>query len=352
MKTKILGMMSGSSLDGLDLAICEFEAENYIFHATEHVPFPDSIKSRLMDPLALTSSEFLILSSDVGLFFAQSAQKFIKSSGVPVDLIVSHGHTVFHQPGSNISCQIGNGGIISSITGIDVLCDLRIQDVACGGQGAPLASLIDLNLFKDFNIKLNLGGIANVSFTVDNQVRSWDVSPCNQVLNHLASLKGLEYDDKGHVARGGNFNDRLFKEWRSMPYFSLNPPKSMDNYWVKNKFMPAIHDLPVDDALNTMCRFMAYVLARDLDKYLPQGDHKMMITGGGAHNRFLIECISDKGNIEIMLPDEEVIDFKEALLMAYMGYRYLNGLVNVISSATGNKKDIVAGALYKGNGVQ
>ncbi|NNF34245.1 MAG: hypothetical protein HKN68_09055 [Saprospiraceae bacterium] len=352
MAAKILGMMSGSSLDGLDLAICEFEGTQYKFLATDQILLPESIKTRLSDPLGLSSKALLMLSSDVGMFLAESSRDFIIETDIPVDLIVSHGHTIYHQPESNLSCQIGNGGIIASLTGIDTLCDLRIQDIANGGQGAPLASLIDLNLFKDCSVKLNLGGIANVSISINDHVRSWDVSPCNQVLNQLASFKGYEYDEGGGLARMGNIDEGLWNIWKSIPFFEMSPPKSLDNYWVKNDFFSAVKDVKIEDALHTMCRFLADTLSKDLKKYLPQGNHKMLITGGGAHNQFLLECISEKVDVEVVVPEDEVIDYKEALLMSYMGHRYLKGQVNVIASATGGDKDIIAGALYKGNGKQ
>jgi anhydro-N-acetylmuramic acid kinase len=145
-------------------------------------------------------------------------------------------------------------------------------------------------------------------------------------------------------------DEGLWNVWKSNPFFDQAPPKSLDNYWVKNQFLPALKEKHTEDALHTMCRFIAYALSRDLRKYLPQGDHKMMITGGGAHNRFLVECISEEVDVEVILPVDEVINYKEALLMAYMGHRYLNDQVNVIASATGGNKDIIAGALYKGNG--
>ena len=354
MDTHILGIMSGSSLDGLDLALCTFHGDSgYRFVATESIPLPIHLIKRLQDPLGLSSKAFLELSSQFSIFTADAVNKFLNKSELKPSLIVSHGHTIYHDPLSTISCQIGSGGIIASRTGINTLSDLRIQDVALGGQGAPLASLVDRILFDDYDFLLNLGGIANISYTRGNRTLSWDVSPCNQVLNQLSSLIGLPYDDKGNIAKKGKLDSKLYRSWQSLEYFKFQPPKSLDNYWVKEVFSDALYDdISVEDGLNTMCNFIADQLVIDLEGILSTEGTKMMITGGGCHNDFLIHCIRKEAaayDIEIVIPSEEMIDFKEALLMAFMGYRYLHSKTNILSTATGSSKDTISGALYLGN---
>ena len=347
--------MSGSSLDGVDLALCMFsEEDQYVIEKAGTIPLPLEITNSLSDPLAETSKSFLQLSARFSLFLAAAAKDFLKGVKQQPQLIVSHGHTVYHDPASLISCQIGNGGVIAAITGIDTLSDLRIQDVALGGQGAPLASLVDRYLFNDYNFMLNLGGIANVSCKEGNKTFSWDVSPCNQVLNKLSGRLGLPYDPNGEHASKGKKDDKLYSSWQSIEYFTQQPPKSLDNYWVSDVFSSFIEpDMPIENGLNTMCHFIADQLIRDLHKYLPQGSSKMVITGGGGHNDYLVQCIRKAASphkIEVVIPSKEMIDFKEALLMAYMGHRYIQRKVNVLASATGGDKDIIAGALYLGNG--
>ncbi len=350
MASKILGVMSGSSLYGLDLAICQFQVDHFSLLHTDSVPFSDEIVQRLKDPLAQSSRMFIELEAEFSKFVALQINQFLIDSATEIDLIVSHGHTIYHVPENLISCQIGNGGIIASKTGVDTLCDLRIQDVSLGGQGAPLASLVDQYLFNDYALRLNLGGIANLSVTSEGKLRSWDVCPCNQVLNHLAGLMGFAYDDKGTIARQGKMDEDLYAQWQMLEYFKQLPPKSLDNYWVRNNFISKLKDQKIEAAMNTACHFIADRISMDIQQHLPKGKHKMLITGGGAHNDYLVECIEKVTNLEIVIPEPSIIDFKEAMLMAYMGHRYLINKANVLSSATGSRKDIIAGAYYKGNG--
>ena len=347
--------MSGSSLDGIDLALCCFgDNDKFSIEKSETIPLPDGLESSFKDPLSFPVKEFLHLSSAFAQFVGKAVRDFLEDATEMPCLIVSHGHTIYHNPDSMVSCQIGNGGIIASLTGINTLSDLRIQDVAMGGQGAPLASLADKYLFQDYNLMLNLGGIANISVTDKEKTISWDISPCNQVLNKLSRELGLPFDNKGRKAKNGKKIERLYRYWQSLEYFSDNPPKSLDNYWVKEVFSSGINfNEPVEDSLNTMCHFITNQLFEDLRGHLPKGPSKMFITGGGGHNDFLIQCINKAAaphNIEVVIPTKEMIDYKEALLMAYMGHRYLEGKINVLASATGAKKDIIGGALYLGNG--
>jgi anhydro-N-acetylmuramic acid kinase len=339
MKNSIIGIMSGSSCDGLDVALFSFiDEDKYAMEAAKAYELPGRLKEQLMDPLSLSVLEFIKLDADFSLFTAQCVNDLIENQMIKPNLLVSHGHTIYHNPDHTISCQIINGGILASLTGIDTLSDLRIQDVALGGQGAPLASLIDHFLFDSYDISVNLGGIANVSISQAGKTLSWDVCPCNQVLNYYSSLLGHTYDEDGKLARTGSVDELCMKQWNEIPYFSRRSPKSLDNYWVREEFIGTIDKfLPPQDVLRTMCAFVSGQLVKDVNSHLPKGAKTMIITGGGAHNAFLIECIKQeclRHQIEVHIPDAGIIDFKESLLMAYMGQRYLENKNNTLSTAT------------------
>lgn len=352
----ILGIMSGSSMDGIDLAICEFPKEgSYILHKSETIPLPDQLSDRITGFASLNPFEIADLDADFSLFVAQTINNFIGDFAGKIGLIVSHGHTIYHNPPKNVSWQLGNGGIIASKCGIDTLCDLRIQDVTLGGEGAPLASTLDFHIFKNHDLLINLGGIANVSLRgLENKLLSWDVGPCNQILNALAARNGMKYDDEGKLARKGIAIDEIMESWQKLDYFNREVPKSLDNSWVRQNFIEPILMLPYPngDLLATSVEFLARQLADDIRKnsgFNMEG----LVTGGGAHNTYLIERInahcSDLG-VKVQPAARELIDYKEAILMAFMGHLYQQKRANTVSSATGAVKDIQAGGLYLGNG--
>ncbi len=352
--TSIVGVMSGSSLDGVDLAYCSFsENGNYHIEHAKTIDYHPSTLTFLSRPFQYTTEEYIKACGHFDNVYSQIISAFIRSIDQSVDMIVSHGHTIYHDPDRGQSVQIGNGGMIASRTGIDTLCDLRIQDIALGGQGAPLAALVDRYIFQDYHLMMNLGGIANISVNTNGDTIAWDISPCNQALNHLAKRKGQPYDSEGQIAAMGKMNKALYQRLSSLSYFSKEAPKSLDNHWVQRQFISKIgHEVTVEDASYTICQFIADSTYRDLLSVRYPKPAKLMITGGGAHHQFLIELIKNKLStldIEVVVPDALLINYKEALLMAYMGYRYLTKKNNTVCSATGASKNIIAGALYKGN---
>lgn len=353
----ILGVMSGSSLDGMDLALCNFNSnEAYKIHHADTVDYPFEIKEGLKNVFQFDLKSYFTFCGKFNAYFAETIKNYLEKHKATPELIVSHGHTLYHDPEGMISVQIGQGGVIAALTGVDTLCDLRIQDIALGGQGAPLAALVDQYLFKQYNIMVNLGGIANVSVRPnDNKIISWDVGPCNQVLNALSARKGVEYDDGGKISSTGKLVQELYDRWKSLKYFDVSPPKSLDNSWVQEHFIGSLSDkYPVEDMMYTSSQFLVDRMEKDLIPWINNmAGSRMMVTGGGAHNHFIMGLMAErmfKYQISIDIKDNQIIDFKEALLMAFMGWRYLTDHTNTISTATGAVKNIVAGGLFKGNG--
>jgi len=353
--TYILGAMSGSSLDGLDLAVCSFSNQSkFSIHCADTVELPRDIRDKLKNFSSLSAYQLADLEASFSIFSAHSIVDFLSVCKKQISLVVSHGHTLYHNPENSVSWQIGNGGIIAAITGIDTLCDLRIQDVALGGQGAPLAAIVDFDLFSDYNGLLNLGGIANITIKFSNKVFSWDICPCNQVFNHLALKVGREYDEGGNIARRGEILMELVRSWQKNPYFSQKPPKTLDNTWVNKNFIKEIENLdqPVENIMASFAEFMAIQIAKDLEVFT-SGPGRILVTGGGAFNKYLISRLNThllRRNWVIDVAKEKIVNFKEAMLMAYMGYRYIHNQTNTISFATGAAKDLISGALYLGNG--
>ncbi|HMQ08364.1 MAG TPA: anhydro-N-acetylmuramic acid kinase [Saprospiraceae bacterium] len=352
----ILGVMSGSSLDGMDMALCKFSNRNsYEILEAATIPYSQTIYKGLSRIFSMDLKDYFGFVGEFNQYYSQTIKEFLQTLPYPPELIVSHGHTLYHNPEGMVSVQIGNGGVIASTCGINTLCDLRIQDIALGGQGAPLASLADALLLSEYDVLVNLGGIANVSVRQEGKsLISWDFAPCNQVLNALANKLGMEFDKGGHVASKGHMLDGLFKFWAQNAYFRLPPPKSMDNAWLKQQFIdPISEQYSIADVMFTFTHFIAHRLVEDIKPYLQRRYGKtMLVTGGGAHNTYLMEAIREvtgQNGFQLIEAGKILINFKEALLMAYMGYRYLCGEYNIVSSATGGMKNIVAGALYLAN---
>lgn len=356
---KILGLISGSSLDGLDMAICQFDEqatsqlEWEVIH-TQTAGFPEGLLSRLVRSTELSTRELMELEVEFSKFCASESLDFLTKAKCSVDYIASHGHTVFHYPEDGYTVQIGKGSIIAELTGIPSISDFRSNDIALRGQGAPLAPIVERYLYPGYNVYFNLGGIANFSIHEKSNIRSIDSCPCNQVLNFLISANGLPYDDRGRVARSGKVNDQLLKEWSSLEYFKLSGPKSMDNSWVHQIFIPVMnkYHLSMKDALATMVEFTALQLSKDISKLLQLDSITQMsgfVTGGGAYNDYLLERMTyhfQKLGLSLEVPDAQTIEFKEAILMSLMGYLRILERPNTIPTVTGAAKMSIGGAVY------
>ena len=341
----ILGIMSGTSLDGVDLALCDIDADGYRILSAETVDYPREWVERLSTLENATALEYVRADVELGHYIGLIASDFIKSQKYTVEAIASHGHTIFHQPQLGFTAQIGDGEAIAAETGLPVVYNFRGLDVALGGQGAPLVPIGDELLFGEYDACLNLGGIANISYRLDGKRVAYDICPCNMVLNRLAQELGEEYDKDGAFARSGLFNYYLNETLNQLDYYKFEPPKSLGKEWFVERFWPVVaaSRLSVKDQMRTCTEHIARQIADVL-----QWRHvrTLLVTGGGAHNAFLIECLSSlQPDVEVMIPEDVIVNFKEAVIFAFLGYLRLNGKVNTLASVTGARIDSVGGSI-------
>ncbi|MCR5710075.1 MAG: anhydro-N-acetylmuramic acid kinase [Bacteroidales bacterium] len=345
----VVGLMSGTSLDGLDLCCVHFDFDGkwrYRIIKAESVDYPEEMRRKLATAQSMTALEYARLHSDYGLYLGEQVKAFLERNHLEVDLIASHGQTVFHQPSVRFTGQIGSGAGIAAVTGIDTVCDFRTTDVALGGQGAPLVPIGDSVLFGDYAYCLNLGGFSNISFASGERRLAFDISPVNYVLNHYAGRVGQTYDRDGAIARSGHVCDGLLSALNSLPFYTQQGPKSLGREWVEAEVFPLIESyrLPVADVLATFVEHVAVQVGRNV-----RGG-RVLVTGGGARNVYLVErmqALAPQAVYEV--PDALTIDFKEALIFALLGALYMADMPNCLSSVTGASRDNIGGCLYKGN---
>ena len=348
---KVLGMMSGTSLDGVDLAYCHFKLDkgnwDFRIEAAGTVPYNNQWKNRLAGAHLLSGRELLDLDIEYGNFLGELARDFCKKGSFDPGIIASHGHTVFHQPDKGITLQVGNGSAMAVKSDVPVVHDFRSLDVSFGGQGAPLVPVGDRLLFRDYDICLNLGGFSNVSFEKGGQRVAFDISPCNIVLNRYANEIELDFDDGGRNARGGSLNDELLGKLNGLEYYRKKGPKSLGREWLEREFYPVVDsfNLPVDVILRTLTEHIAGRIAQVIAERGVPDASKILITGGGAGNSFLLERISDNAGMYLEIPDPLLIDFKEALVFAFLGILRSRREVNTLSSVTGATMDSSGGVI-------
>ncbi len=346
----VLGLMSGSSLDGVDLAFCNFVEEGqswqYKIEFAETFPYPDEWKQFLKESLHAGGAELLEMDVKFGNYLGELVNKFLDIHLLKPDLIAVHGHTLFHQPLRGFSFQLGSGQAIAVKTGLETISNFRNKDILLGGQGAPLVPIGDEMLFSENDFCLNIGGIANISFVENGNRVALDVCPANQLLNHLSLQRGKPYDKGGEMARKGKFNAGLFDLLNAHGFYQLDFPKSLNNETVQTEFIPLVDDYeaPVEDKLYTVVKHIAFQIAQTGKGY---SSKRLLATGGGAHNTFLMEMICDEGGFERVTPDNILIDFKEALIFAFMGLLRHLGHVNCLASATGAKQDSSTGVIFR-----
>lgn len=343
-----LGIMSGTSLDGLDLALCHFVKDtgwNYKVVAATTIEHTDALREKLADAITLSAYEFSILNVELGRHIAAKVNEFLATQNIKPDFIASHGHTTFHQPQSGLTVQIGSGAVIAAQTGITTVCDFRTVDVALGGQGAPLVPIGDELLFAQYDACLNLGGISNISFNSEGKRLAFDISPCNMALNHLASLIDLKYDKDGENARKGNLNIDLLNKLNSIDYYKKTGAKSLGKEWFDTEFLPCLDaaSISVYDKLRTVTEHIAIQFQQVLHF---NHQAKILVTGGGARNVFLIERMADISRQSIIVPDAETVDFKEAIIFAFLGVLRMRGEVNCLKNVTGATVDNCGGCIY------
>lgn len=352
----VIGTMSGSSMDGLDVVHCTFEEIggqwNYAINEAVCIPFPEVWKQTLAKITHLSAKELLLAHSGFGKWMGERIQEFITDKQLThrVHLIASHGHTVFHEPHQGMTFQMGDGAQIATITQLPVVTDLRNMDVALGGQGAPIVPIGEKLLWKNYRYFLNIGGIANLTKAQDEDFVAYDICPANRVLNALAYENGSSYDDKGLMAAKGTICDDLLNDLNDLAYYQKPYPKSLSNEYGLDIVLSVIHKyaISVEDKLRTMVAHIVEQIAA-ATKHQPNGD--LLVTGGGAYNDFLIHELKialEAQNISLVVPEAHLIEFKEALIMGLIGVLRWREEVNVLSSVTGATRNSIGGALWMG----
>lgn len=348
-KWLVVGTMSGTSLDGLDLAAVEFRRSknrwNFSIVAAETKKYSGEWEEKLRTAPKLSGEQLIVLHNVYGQFTGQQINRFIKTRQLLPDLIASHGHTVFHQPEKGFTFQAGNGACIAAETGITTVADFRTSDVALGGQGAPLVPVGDRLLFPEYEACLNLGGFANISFEQNGKRIAFDICPVNFILNDLAQKLIKPYDENGELGRQGAIDNQLLEKLNQLEFYAQNPPKSLGREWVDKNFLPIMEksNLPVQDQLRTAYEHLALQIAK-----AAPASGKMLVTGGGAFNSFLMERLRQHLKCEIVIPSSEIINYKEALVFAFLGLlRYL-GEINCYASVTGASRDSSSGVIFPG----
>lgn len=345
----VIGIMSGTSLDGLDIAFCRFETENgnwaYKIVEAETIPYSRAWINLLTK---LPQSDALAISManvDYGKWIGESCRSFIEKHQLKPSLIASHGHTIFHMPSALMTLQIGSGAAIAAETGITTVCDFRSLDVALHGQGAPLVPIGDRLLFGEFAACVNIGGFANLSAETDGRRVAFDICPANFILNAVAAKLGLHYDDSGVNARSGKLIPGLLNNLDQLPYYRQPAPKSLGREWVE-AFIQPLTDQPGLNTADLLFTLTAHI-AGQISRALPSNDSaKVLFTGGGVHNIYLMECISALSTCSIIIPDRKTIEFKEALIFALLGILRIRGENNCLAEVTGAKRDNCGGAVY------
>ncbi len=366
-KYNVIGLMSGTSLDGLDIAFCRFTVDNsvwtYEIVCAQTIAYPENWKQTILSLETTDALTFQKAHIDYGHYLGGLVSDFIIRHSIKADFVASHGHTIFHQPDKKLTVQIGAGSAIASKCNLPVVCDFRTLDVALGGQGAPLVPIGDKLLFAEYDFCLNLGGFANVSYDLPSPsgegpglpagqagVRpriAYDISPVNIVMNAIAEKNGKAFDENGDMAREGMLSGYLLNEFNQLGFYKMimDSPKSLGKEWVIKNINPLIEQYEISDAdlLRTFCEHIAFQIGKSL-KSKPKG--KILVTGGGAYNQFLMECIKQHTEHEIIIPDNKTIEYKEALIFAFLGVLRMRNEVNCLKSVTGATRDSCGGAVY------
>lgn len=347
----VLGVMSGTSLDGLDLALCHFKKEgsvwNYEILDTKTLPYPYQVAAQLNDSIHYAAEKLAAIDTQYAKLVASMINKFLAEKKIKPDYIASHGHTIFHQPNRGFTTQIGSGATLAALTGITTISDFRSTDVALGGQGAPLVPIGDELLFGQYRACLNLGGFSNISYSYGNSRIAYDISPCNLPLNQLAIQMGLSFDRDGTIAAQSHPDKDLIARLNQLEYYQREAPKSLGYEWLQTSFLPLVEqaDISIPQKMRSVLEHIAIQLSNVING-LPIGD--VMITGGGAHNKFLIARLKTLTNPDrkLIIPEKKIVNFKEAIIFALLGILRVREEVNCYASVTGASRDSCCGAIY------
>ncbi len=339
--------MSGTSLDGLDIAACKFKQDKgeWSFEIIEAVTreYSDELKRTLFSAHQLKAVDLAKHHVELGQLHGLLTKEFIGTSKVDFDFVASHGHTIFHQPGSSLTVQIGSAPHIAAAVLLPVVADFRTIDVAFGGQGAPLVPIGDLYLFSEYDMCLNLGGVANISMKEKSSVHAFDICICNMALNYLAKKKGREYDAAGSIAASGNLSSQLLEKLNDLSFFREKKPKSIGKEFFEREILSLLdnQESTVEDMMHTFVEHIAMQISSVVIK-----GKRLLVTGGGTYNSFLIDRLIDLCEAEIVIPDDKIIQFKEALIFAFLGVLRIRQEINCLSSVTGASRDSIGGVIY------
>lgn len=339
--------MSGTSLDGLDLALCRFNKQDrrFVFEIlkSETLPYSPEWKNLLSTAHTVSAEAYFQLHAKYGAFLAEQVKVFLEGAEKP-DAIASHGHTIFHQPALGFSTQLGCGATLSAHTGITTVCDFRSTDVALGGQGAPLVPVGDGLLFAQYEACLNIGGISNISMTASGKRVAYDIGIANMLLNYLAEQKGLVYDKDGANARTGKIVPKVLNRAEGLDYYKQKGARSLGREWFEADVKPIFQNATWEDLLATATEHIAMRIAADINAHTIKN---VLVTGGGAFNAFLLERIKAHTTTELIIPSAEIIKFKEALIFAFLGHLRLNENTTALASVTGASRDSGGAAVYR-----
>jgi len=347
---KVVGVMSGTSLDGIDLAHLDFSIEDgkwsFEIHECETIAYPEVWLNKLKIAVSFSEDALDDLNKKYTQFLGATIRGFIDKHQLKnLDAVCSHGHTILHQPQHGFTLQIGNLPELATLVNERIVCDFRVQDVQLGGQGAPLVPIGDRILFGSYDYCLNLGGFSNVSFEDENRRIAFDISPVNTVLNFYANQLGFDYDDKGKLAKSGTVDTALFNTLNSLEYYQKTFPKSLGFEFVKEVVLPLMEtfSLSTEDKMRTFVEHIAY----QTSIALPKKSGKLLATGGGTYNDFLLERIRYYlPEMEIIVPDKTLLEYKEALIFGLLGVLKLRNEINALSSVTGAKHDHSSGMVF------
>ena len=342
--------MSGTSLDGLDICFVSFKKSNYSKYNiinSKTYSYNEKWIEKLKNSIFLNKQELKKIDIEYGTLISNYLKEFISEFSIDkIDLISSHGHTVFHEPNKGKTLQIGDGKTINKIVKTDVVCDFRTQDVEYKGQGAPLVPIGDLDLFSNYKFCLNLGGFSNVSIKDNNKIKAFDICPVNTVLNHYSKKMGYTFDQDGVLSKKGTVNLDLLNQLNQMSFYNKLGPKSLGIEFVKSKVIPLIdsHILNPKDILRTYIEHISDQISKSIGSYF---NDRILISGGGTYNNTLIDSIKTKVKSKVIIPDSQIIDYKEALIFAYMGLLKSKEKINCLKSVTGAIKDHSSGKIFR-----
>ncbi|WP_026753880.1 anhydro-N-acetylmuramic acid kinase [Sediminibacter sp. Hel_I_10] len=344
---KVIGVMSGTSLDGIDLAYITFRFADKVGFEIQHaetVAYSNTWRKQLSKLTEMELDDLKRLDNSYTVYLSEVINNFIKTHRLDdVDAICSHGHTALHRPQDGLTYQIGNLPVLAELTNHKVVCDFRVQDVKLGGQGAPLVPIGDQLLFSNYDYCINLGGFANISFEEEGLRIAYDICPVNTVLNYYAELLGESYDAEGKIAASGKVDQTLLQQLNELPFYKMSSPKSLGLEWVKHTVLPIIDtfDLAIPDVIATFTEHVAVQIAAVVHK-----DSKILCTGGGTYNTYLLSRIEHLKDIEITHTKKNLIEFKEALIFGLLGVLKLRDAINCLASVTGACHDHSSGEIY------